>query len=89
MMRTARALKIMVTILLLASCGGLVADCHGGGCCDDCDCSGTCYHVCRCAIIEHHTISPDASSALLYPSSSVDGSLAPDADIFRPPKHLA
>jgi len=84
-MRTAWALRIVAILLLGLSCGCLAADCHGSGCMDECDCSGNCTHVCRCALIN------DCSPEITVTVASIagdDGIRIPQAScngIFRPP----
>lgn len=85
MMKTSWAIKLVAILLLTLACGCVFADCHGGGCFDDCDRCGECAHVCRCVLVQDCSVDV---SLTVTPLVHDDGLLilsAAGTDIFRPP----
>lgn len=88
-MKTGWAIRLIAIALLVLSCSATFADCHGGGCLDDCDCSGDCAHFCRCALLQFCSVDVILTVTLFLPDNGVLVPHFTGTDIFRPPKSLA
>ena len=84
---TLRGMSIIISLsVLMAVAAVCFADCHGE---HYCDCTGSCSHICTCAIYDPVNIEPVMRHSSYAHSATTDLPEAAAAGIFRPPKLLA
>ncbi len=85
-MKTGWLSKLIAILVLLSSCGAVIADCHGH-CFDGC-CCGVSSNACECAIVLHCFINPNTvyTPFSLYANTQIPRTSG--TDIFRPPESL-